>query len=180
MHSVCVDLADRKATGEAAREVAQRFDVTTVVHNAGVIKPALLPEVQLDDLDTLLRPSPRIARSSSCRRPCPAMRERHYGRVILLSSRAALGLATRTSYSATKAGMLGMARTSALELGGDGITVNVVAPSPIRTDMFYDVVQSRKREGTPARAVALPVQAAGEATDVARAWASSPTRPTGS
>jgi NAD(P)-dependent dehydrogenase (short-subunit alcohol dehydrogenase family) len=60
---------------------------------------------------------------------------------VLLSSRAALGLHTRTSYSATKAGMLGMARTWALELAPEGITVNVVAPGPIRTDMFYDVVE---------------------------------------
>ncbi len=167
MHSVCVDLADRKATAEAAREVAQRFDVTTVVHNAGVIKPALLPEVQLDDLDTLLDLHLGSA-IQLVQAALPGMRERHYGRVILLSSRAALGLATRTSYSATKAGMLGMARTWALELGGDGITVNVVAPGPIRTDMFYDVVQAGS-EKERQLAQSVPVKRLGEAADVARA-----------
>jgi 3-oxoacyl-[acyl-carrier protein] reductase len=82
--------------------------------------------------------------------------------------RAALGLATRTSYSATKAGMLGMARTWALELAADGITVNVVAPGPIRTDMFYDVVEAGS-EKERALAASVPVKRLGESADVARA-----------
>ena len=98
------------------------------------------------------------------------MRARHFGRVVLLSSRAALGLATRTNYSATKAGMMGMARTWALELGADGITVNVVAPGPIRTDMFYDVVQAGS-EKERQLAASVPVRRLGEAADVARAVA---------
>ncbi len=169
MHNIEVDLADRKATAEAAREVTQRFEVTTVVHNAGVIKPALLPEVELDDLDTLLDLHLGCA-IQLVQAALPAMRAKHFGRVILLSSRAALGLATRTSYSATKAGMLGMARTWALELGADGITVNVVAPGPIRTDMFYDVVQAGSDKERQL-AASVPVRRLGEAADVARAVA---------
>jgi NAD(P)-dependent dehydrogenase (short-subunit alcohol dehydrogenase family) len=96
------------------------------------------------------------------------MRERHFGRVVLLSSRAALGLQTRTSYSATKAGMLGMARTWALELGPDGITVNVVAPGPIRTDMFYDVIE-KGSDREQQLAASIPVRRLGVAEDVARA-----------
>src|SRR3546814_18298264 len=72
----------------------------------------------------------------------PAMRQAGFGRIVLMSSRGALGLQTRTAYSATKAGMVGMARTWALELAPQGITVNVVAPGPIQTDMFYDVVDA--------------------------------------
>ena len=67
----------------------------------------------------------------------PAMKRNRFGRIVLMSSRGALGLATRTAYAATKSGMVGMARTWALELAGDGITVNVVAPGPISdTEMF--------------------------------------------
>jgi NAD(P)-dependent dehydrogenase (short-subunit alcohol dehydrogenase family) len=88
--------------------------------------------------------------------------------VVLLSSRAALGLQTRTSYSATKAGMLGMARTWALELAPEGITVNVVAPGPIRTDMFYDVVEAGS-ERERSLAASVPVRRLGESADVARA-----------
>jgi 3-oxoacyl-[acyl-carrier protein] reductase len=169
LHSVCVDLADRKATGEAAREVTQRFDVTTVVHNAGVIKAALLDEARLDDLDMLVDLHLGCA-IQLVQAALPAMRARRFGRVILLSSRAALGLATRTNYSATKAGMLGMARTWALELGADGITVNVVAPGPIRTDMFHDVVQAGSDKERQL-AASMPVRRLGEPADVARAVA---------
>src|SRR5258706_5180109 len=124
LHSLEVDLSDRTATAEAARELVKRFEVTTIVHNAGVIRPALLPEVKLDDLDALVDLHLGCA-IQLVQAALPAMRERHFGRVILLSSRAALGAQTRTSYSSTKAGMVGMARTWALELAADGVTVNV-------------------------------------------------------
>ena len=169
MHSIEVDLADRAATGEAARELTRRFDVTTVIHNAGVIKPALLPEVSSTTstrcVDLHLGCAIQLVQAA-----LPAMRARTFGRVVLLSSRAALGLATRTSYSATKAGMLGMARTWALELGADGITVNVVAPGPIRTDMFYDVVE-KGSDKERQLAASVPVRRLGESADVARAVA---------
>jgi 3-oxoacyl-[acyl-carrier protein] reductase len=167
LHSIEVDLADRAATALAAAELVRRFEVDTVVHNAGVIRAALLPEVQLGDLDMLLNLHLGSA-IQLVQAALPAMRAAHYGRVVLLSSRAALGLATRTSYSATKAGMLGMARTWALELGGDGITVNVVAPGPIRTDMFFDVVPAGS-DKEHQLAAAVPVKRLGEADDVARA-----------
>jgi len=167
LHSIEVDLADRAATAEAGKELVSRFEVTTVVHNAGVIRAALLPEVQLSDLDALVDLHLGCA-IQLVQAALPAMRARRFGRVVLLSSRAALGLATRTSYSATKAGMLGMARTWALELAPEGITVNVVAPGPIRTDMFYDVVEAGS-EKERALAASVPVRRLGESADVARA-----------
>lgn len=169
LHSIEVDLMDRGATAEAARDLAARFAVSTLVHNAGVIRPALLPDVKLDDLDALVDLHLGCA-IQLLQATLPAMRSQRYGRVVLLSSRAAVGLATRTNYSATKAGMLGMARTWALELAGDGITVNVVAPGPIRTDMFHEVVA----EGSDKErllAAAVPVKRLGESADVARAVA---------
>ncbi len=169
MHSLEVDLSDRAATGQAVQELVRRFEVTTVVHNAGVIRPALLPDVKLEDLDALVDLHLGCA-IQLVQAALPAMRQRHFGRVVLLSSRAALGLATRTAYSATKAGMLGMARTWALELAPQGITVNVVAPGPIRTDMFYDVVE-KDSEKERAIAASIPVRRLGLAEDVARAVA---------
>ena len=167
LHGVEVDLADRAATSAAASSVAARFAVTTFVHNAGIIKPALLPAVRLEDLDMLLE----LHLGSAVQLTqafLPAMRAQHFGRIVLLSSRAALGLATRTAYSATKAGMLGMARTWAMELGAEGITVNVVAPGPIRTDMFYEIVdKDSNKEQQLANSV--PVKRLGESADVARA-----------
>ncbi|MGK6310337.1 SDR family oxidoreductase [Variovorax sp. DT-64] len=167
LFNIEVDLMDRAATAEAAQEMARRFEVRTVVHNAGVIRPALLPEVRLEDLDALgqlhLGCAIQLVQAA-----LPAMQAERFGRIVLMSSRAAVGLATRTSYSATKAGMLGMARTWALELAAQGITVNVVAPGPIRTDMFYDVVEAGS-EKERQLAASVPVQRLGEAADVARA-----------
>lgn len=164
---VKVDLTDAEATRQAAAEIAKKHAVTTVIHNAGVIRPALLPEVKLEDFNALvnLHLSAAILLTQAA---LPAMKQAGWGRVVLVSSRAVLGLATRTSYSATKAGMLGMARTWALELAPQGITVNVVAPGPIRTANFHGIVP----EGSPQVdkiAQAIPVKRLGEADDVARA-----------
>jgi NAD(P)-dependent dehydrogenase (short-subunit alcohol dehydrogenase family) len=167
LHSIEVDLSDRAATAQAAREMAQRFEVTTLVHNAGVIRPALLPEVELEDLDALMN----LHLGSAVllvQAALPTMRARQFGRILLMSSRAALGAQTRTSYSATKAGMLGMARTWALELARDGITVNVVAPGPVHTEMFYDVIPAGS-EREQKLAASIPVGRVGEPGDVARA-----------
>ncbi|MBS0451714.1 MAG: SDR family oxidoreductase [Proteobacteria bacterium] len=167
MHSIEVDLMDRAATAQAAKEMTERFEVNTLVHNAGVIRAALLPEVKLDDLDALVDLHLGCA-ITLAQAALPTMRAQRFGRIVLLSSRAAVGLQTRTSYSATKAGMLGMARTWALELAPEGITVNVVAPGPIRTDMFYDVVQQGS-DKERALAASVPVKRLGESADVARA-----------
>ena len=167
MHSVEADLMDRAATLQAAAEVAKKFQVNTLVHNAGVIRGALLPEVKLDDLDALvdLHLGSAIALTQAV---LPTMRAQRFGRIVLMSSRAAVGAVTRTSYSATKAGMMGMARTWALELAPEGITVNVVAPGPIRTDMFYDVIPAGS-ERERALEASIPVRRIGESADVARA-----------
>ncbi len=167
LHSIEVDLTDRTATAEAVKHVASRFEVDTVIHNAGVIRPALLPEVKLEDLDALVDLHLGCA-VQLVQAALPAMQRQGFGRVVLLSSRAALGLQTRTVYSATKAGMLGMARTWALELAPQGVTVNVVAPGPIRTDMFYDVVE-KGSERERQLAASIPVRRLGLADDVARA-----------
>jgi len=86
----------------------------------------------------------------------PSMRAAGFGRIILISSRAALGLATRTAYSATKAGMIGMARTWALELAPDGITVNSVLPGRIATDRLYDLFGSKQAAESTSASVDVP------------------------
>jgi len=125
-------------------------------------------EVKLDDLDALVELHLGCA-IQLLQATLPAMEERHFGRVVLLSSRAALGLPTRTNYSATKAGMLGLARTWALELGAHGITVNVVAPGPIEaTEMFHEVIPVDSPK-LPRIVDSIPVKRLGRPEDVARA-----------
>jgi len=164
---LAVDLTDPAATAWAAAEIAKKHQVTTLIHNAGTIRPALLPEVKVEDLNALvnLHLSAAVILLQAC---LPAMKAAAFGRVVLVSSRAVLGLPTRTSYSATKAGMLGMARTWALELAPQGITVNVVAPGPIETDNFHSIVP-RGSPQVDKVTQSIPVKRLGQAGDVARA-----------
>jgi NAD(P)-dependent dehydrogenase (short-subunit alcohol dehydrogenase family) len=164
---VHVDLSDAKATRQAAAEIVRDHAITTVVHNAGLIHPALLGELKLEDFNALVNVHLTSA-ISLVQAALPTMKSARFGRVVLISSRAVLGLATRTSYSATKAGMLGMARTWALELAPHGITVNVVAPGPIQTANFHSIVP----EGSPQVEhviQTIPVKRLGQPDDVARA-----------
>ena len=164
---LAVDLTDPAATAWAAAEIAKKHPVTTLIHNAGTIRPALLPEVKVEDLNALvnLHISAAVILLQAC---LPAMKAAEFGRVVLVSSRAVLGLPTRTAYSASKAGMLGMARTWALELAPQGITVNVVAPGPIETDNFHSIVP-RGSPQVDKVTQSIPVKRLGQAADVARA-----------
>jgi NAD(P)-dependent dehydrogenase (short-subunit alcohol dehydrogenase family) len=167
-HHRHVDLLSAAETHDVALEVAEAFRPTILVHNAGLVRPALLPDVNRVDLDALVSLHLGAA-ITLVQATLPAMREDGWGRVVLVSSRAALGLSTRTSYSATKAGMIGMARTWALELGPQGVTVNVIAPGPIgETDQFHAVLPP----GDPRidqLARSIPVRRLGTPADIARA-----------
>lgn len=162
-----VDLADPVATKEAIAELAGRYEITTLVHNAGVIRPDLVENVALDDLQYLtnLHLSASILLTQGT---LDAMKKAQFGRIVIIGSRAMLGLETRTAYSATKAAQIGLVRTWAMELGQHGITVNAIAPGPIVTDMFTEVVpeDSDKAEKI---AQGLPVKRLGRPDDVARA-----------
>jgi 3-oxoacyl-[acyl-carrier protein] reductase len=167
LRHVHVDLSDTEATRRAAAEIARDHAVTTVIHNAGVIRPAPLSEVKVQDVNALanLHVSAAVLLVQAA---LPTMRSARFGRIVLVSSRAVLGLPKRTAYSATKAAMLGLARTWALELAPDGITVNVVAPGPIKTANFHGVIP----EGSPQvdRVIqSIPVKRLGQPEDVARA-----------
>jgi 3-oxoacyl-[acyl-carrier protein] reductase len=165
--STRIDLTDEGALQEVADEVASRFSPSCLVHNAGVIRPNLLEQATTDDLVQLARL--HLATPLVLVKPLlPSMKAARSGRVVMISSRAALGVVTRTAYSATKAGIIGMARTWALELGPFGITVNVVAPGPIgSTNMFEELVppgsdqESMVKNSIPLRRLGTPDDVAG-------------------
>lgn len=165
--NVAVDLSDKEATKKAAANVARDHKVTVLVHNAGLIRAALLEDVDVDDLDYLT--SVHLAADIIlCQAFLPAMKAEKFGRIINITSRAALGLQTRTSYSATKSGMIGMTRTWALELAEHGITVNAVAPGPIAaTEMFHEAIPEDS-EKMQQLANSIPVKRLGLPSDVAR------------
>ncbi len=164
-----VDLADRQATQAAAADIARREKVLRIVHNAGVIRPAPVEEASLADLDYLTELH-LGSMLTLVKAALPAMKSARYGRIVGISSRGALGLETRANYAATKAGMIGMLRTFALELGPYGVTANCVAPGPVETDMFHAIVpEGSEREKS--LAAAIPVRRIGAPGDVAHAVA---------
>ena len=165
--TITVDLGDAAATQLAAQRALADGPITTLVHNAGTIRPALLADLRLEDLAALSQLHVTAA-ALLAQAVLPGMRAAQFGRIVLISSRAALGLATRSAYAASKAALLGLARTWALELGPDGITVNAVAPGPIATDMLFDVLP-RGDARIAALAASIPVRRLGRAEDVARA-----------
>jgi NAD(P)-dependent dehydrogenase (short-subunit alcohol dehydrogenase family) len=168
LRSVQVDLTDVEATRIAVNEIAARESITTIVHNAGAIMESPIEEVRTSDIDALAHLH-LTAALILVQANLPAMRAARFGRIVLISSRAVLGLAKRTAYAATKAGMLGLSRTWALELAPDGITVNVVAPGPIQeTEMFESAVEQGSARRT-ALAQSIPVRRLGLPSDVARA-----------
>lgn len=161
------DLTSAAETRDCARSIAERFAVTDIVHNAGAIRQKPLAETPLEDLQDLsqLHLGAAIALVQAS---LPSLRACGSGRIVLMSSRAALGLQNRTAYSATKAGMIGLARTWALELAPAGVTVNVVAPGPIRTGMFHELIQEGSAKEAQVEA-AIPVGRVGTTDDVANA-----------
>ncbi len=167
-HHVAVDLMDLAATRAAAADVAQRFDVTRLVHNAGVIRPALVEAAQAEDIAKLadLHLGSALVLLQAF---LPAMKTDGDGRVVLMSSRAALGVVTRTAYSATKAAMIGMGRTWALELAQHGITVNMVAPGPIGSTHMFEALVPPASDVEAKVVASIPVKRLGRPADVANA-----------
>lgn len=168
LHSVQADLLDPVAVATAAKQIAAEHDVTHLVHNAGLIWPNLIEEATPQDITGLAQLHLGSA-LTLLQAVLPSMKAAGFGRVMFNASRAALGAPTRTAYSASKAGMIGMARTWALELAEFGITVNVVAPGPILTDNFWGIVEKDSAQES-ALAQRIPVKRLGTVQDVSNAF----------
>ena len=133
------DLTDTEQTNETAQLISSSHKINNIVHNAGMILPNLLPKVKTDDILTLshLHLAAPIALTQAI---LPNMINDRNGRIVIISSRASMGMPTRSAYAATKAGIHGLAKTWALELAENNITVNVIAPGPVLTQNFWDLV----------------------------------------
>ncbi len=161
------DLTQEVPTRERAAEIAARHNVTALVNNAGATRPGTIDTAttaSLDDVVGLHLRAPMLLTQAFL----PSLRACGHGRIVNMSSRAALGKVDRIVYSATKAGMIGMTRTLAMELGRDGITVNAIGPGPIATELF----RKSNPEGAPQTQRILDSIAVGRmgtAGDVSRA-----------
>ncbi|MBV9097245.1 MAG: 3-oxoacyl-ACP reductase FabG [Frankiaceae bacterium] len=162
------DVTDPAAIEAAYDEAeAAHGPVEVLVANAGITRDGLLLRMSDDDwqavLDTNLTGTFRLVRRAS-----KSMLRLRRGRMVLISSVVGLtGSAGQVNYAASKAGLVGLARSVARELGSRSITANVVAPGFVETDMTAALPDNRRDEilsQIPLRRYATPAEVAGVVT----------------
>ncbi|WP_237173654.1 SDR family oxidoreductase [Paracandidimonas lactea] len=165
----CTDLSDREATRATLATIANGGPFYGLVNNVGFVPAGRLEDVDSADLYKAVALNVEV--DILCAQALlPGMKSLGRGRIVNISSRAALGKPARTLYSMTKAGVLGMTRTWALELAPAGITVNAIAPGPIATE-FFQGVNSGDDPATQKLLAGIPVGRIGQPEDVAHATA---------
>jgi 3-oxoacyl-[acyl-carrier protein] reductase len=162
--TVTADVTDAASIDAAFTTVeASLGPVEVVVANAGITRDTLLMRMSEEDftdvIDTNLTGAFRIVKRAS-----KGMLKARFGRIILVSSVVGLyGSAGQVNYSSSKAGLVGMARSITRELGGRGITANVVAPGFIETDMTAELPETQQddyKKAIPAGRFATPSEVA--------------------
>lgn len=129
------DVADETSVSAAAQHIAAEWGgIDILVNNAGIIKDNLLFKMTVDDWDAVI--GVHLRGSFLWSRAAQAfMVQSNWGRIVSLSSVSAYGSRGQANYSAAKAGIQGLTKTLAIELGPFGITANAIAPGFIATDM---------------------------------------------
>ncbi len=131
----------------AAAVVEEWGRIDILAANAGIFPAAAIPEIDDEFLDRVLAINVK-GTVHSIRACLPAMRERGYGRIVLTSSITGplVGAPGYGVYGSTKAAMLGMMRSFALEFAGEGITINAIQPGNVRTPGFEALTDEWKQE----------------------------------
>ncbi len=163
-----VDVADFDAVQTAGEGILADFgQVDILVNNAGITRDTLAMRMSSDDWDVVLSTNLTGAFNFS-RAVLRSMIKRRSGRIVNISSVSGLmGLAGQANYAASKAGLIGMSKAIAREVASRGITVNVVAPGFIETDMTADLSEDI-RKGAQAQ---IPQSRFGAVEDIASAVA---------
>lgn len=146
MEFVRIDVADGESIDAAVSEIEEKFGaVDVLVANAGITRDALLMRMSDDDIDSVLQTN-LSGSIKLARRVLRGMLKAKNGRIIFMSSVVGLlGSAGQVNYAASKAGLIGAARSLTREVGSRGITVNVIAPGFIETDMTTDLTEETRR-----------------------------------
>lgn len=145
------DVTDSSQVDEAFKAVEEKFGpVEILVSNAGITKDTLLLRMNEQDFASVIDAN-LTAAFRVVKRATQGMLRARKGRIVLMSSVVGLlGSAGQSNYAASKAGLVGFARSLSRELGSRSITVNVVAPGPVETDMTAALGEDRLKELTSA------------------------------
>ena len=161
------DVADAKACEEGVRAVeAEVGPVDVLVNNAGITRDGMFHKMTYEQWSAVIKTN--LDSAFTCTRPViDGMRSRGFGRIVLISSiNGQKGQMGQTNYSAAKAGVIGFARALAQENANKGITVNVIAPGYIATEMVKAIpADVLKAKILPH----IPVGRLGEVDEIARA-----------
>ena len=168
-NGLIADLSDPKQTAHALEKALAGGPITGLINNVGMVRSSAADVQTLGDLDNVMALNVRCA--MQCMQALlPGMRGAAFGRIVNMSSRAALGKELRSAYAASKAALIGMTRVWALELGPHGITSNAIGPGPIRTELF-DRANPPDSPRTERILNAIPVRRIGTPEEVAHAAA---------
>lgn len=147
LRGVRCEVTDSASVDAAFTEAEQLLGgpVDVLVANAGITKDTLLMRMSDEEFDSVL--DTNLAGAFRCaRRAVKGMIRQRHGRIVFISSVVGLyGSPGQANYAASKAGLVGLARSISRELGGRGITANVVAPGFIETDMTAELPEDRKK-----------------------------------
>ncbi len=172
--AVAVDVADEDSVARAVKGVADTLGPPTVlVNNAGVMSSRISYKMTLPEWDLVINVNLRGSFLMS-REVAAYMRDAQWGRIVNLSSTGALGLVGGANYASAKAGIQGLTKTLAMELGKSNITVNAIAPGFVVTDMTRGVAQDSRtsiEEMEKETIRTIPVGRAGLPEDIAQAVA---------
>ncbi|RBP61897.1 3-oxoacyl-[acyl-carrier protein] reductase [Brevibacterium sanguinis] len=164
------DVSDESSVQSAVEAVAEKLGPPTVlINNAGILRDNLLFKMSYEEFQKVL--SVHVGGSFLMARAVQSyMVEEKYGRIVSMSSTSALGNRGQTNYAAAKAGIQGMTKTWAIELGKFGITANAIAPGLIETDMTKataDRVGVDYKDFIDAAVRQIPVARTGRPEDIA-------------
>ncbi len=166
---VTADLRDEQALAAGLADIVSRHEITGLVNNAGLNRIQALGAIDLAAFDEVIAVNLRAA-IQCAQAVLPAMLKARYGRIVNITSRALLGRATTSSYSAAKAGLVAITRSWALELADKGITVNAVGPGPTETEM-WNKNNPPDSLTTKAHIARIPVGRMGRPSEIAAAVA---------
>jgi 3-oxoacyl-[acyl-carrier protein] reductase len=143
--TVKCDITDPDQVETAVSQVEDQLGpVEVLVANAGITRDGLLVRMSEDDFETVVATN-LTATWRLAKRCVPKMMKARWGRIIIMSSVGAyIGAPGQSNYAASKAGLIGLARSIAREYGPRGITANVVAPGPIDTDMLASMPDDKR------------------------------------
>jgi len=165
LHFAAASVTDRPAMHAVVAELVARWGrLDVLVNNAGVNRAGGIFSQTDEDWDAVLETNLKGAFVASAA-AAAAMRSAHYGAIVNIGSIAAAGFGASPAYAASKAGLIGLTRQMARELGPEGITVNVVAPGVTTTDWVArhldDAAIAATEAATPMRRAGTPADIAG-------------------